>query len=429
MNSPMTSDIPRSYQSSLYKIQLQDSLTCVEVLKITQTERTEKVVDQAGTVYIRKYIPKTSHALTTAAQLMGLESNNLPKILTFYTLGKQIVLIIEYIEGITLRSYIDNVGCLSLDSTLKLLKGVFTGIEDLHSAKPDPIIHRDINPNNIIVCNENTTKLVDYGLTRTYVKSAVSDTQHWGTKGYISPEQVGFGKSSIRSDIYSLASTIFFCLTAKDPYTNMETSLISSNLLPDIQNVLSKATSLSIDKRQATTSELLNDLIKTNKEEKALNKQNKYPSYKENETTSPTTKQLVEQKTNLEMVQSHSLILKTPLSIAWKAFLGLAYIVFFASSLQNYRGALVLGQPEFVVYLVQLFVVDIFLLLPISIAIAFMPEFFKRRGMFASKRFLVLGAFIAGSFLVTFLIFLVMNITVEPNVIQSVASYNNSLSS
>ena len=90
-------------------------------------------------------------------------------------------------------------------------------LEVIHSKN---LIHRDIKPDNIIIIQttqQQSLKLIDFGIARRYRPGAPTDTQHFGTEGYAPPEQYGLSQTDCRSDIYSLAATLYHLLFDDDP--------------------------------------------------------------------------------------------------------------------------------------------------------------------------------------------------------------------
>lgn len=420
-----------SYTRNLYKLKLEQSYTCVEVLHDSPTGRTEKVVDNNGTTYIRKYLPLSDGALSTATQLMSIDSPYLARLETFYLFGDKVVLIIQYIEGITLREYINTVGPLSLSQTMSLLSGVFTGVELIHALRPTPLIHRDINPNNIII-NKGNAYLIDFGIARVYDTTQQADTHNWGTKGYIAPEQIGYGKSVPQSDIYSLAATILFALTGCDATINIEASLSHSTLPEAIKNVIRKATSISSNNRYQTIREF-QDALKSALINLGPQSAHAFPPQNQ-DRLEPLQPPLSHSRLKLRPKQKNSkteqsgFIYHSALNYAWKIVFGLLYALIIAASLSNIQQAQSLDQLALSVYAAELVAVDFFFLLPLCLMLAFIPEFVKKIGIFKEKRLLVGGAFLGGSFIVTILIFIVIYAVIDPSVIQTVDAFNNSLS-
>lgn len=426
-----------SYTQNLYKLELENSYTCVEVLHDSPTGRTEKVIDSAGATHIRKYLPLSDGVLSTAAQLISIDSPHLARLENFYLFGDKVVLIIQYIEGMTLREYINTVGPLSLSQTMSLLSGVFTGVELLHALLPTPLIHRDINPNNIII-NKGNAYLIDFGIARTYDSTQQADTHNWGTKGYIAPEQIGYGKSVPQSDIYSLAASVLFALTGDDATLNIEASLSQSTLPEPIKNVIRKATSISSAERYQTVREfqeaLKGALI-------SLGPQSAHafpPPQQERLVSQQVTPQQspVKFETPIPGMPPKSnkpekagFIYHSAFNYAWKIVVGLVYGLIIAASVFNIQQGQSLDQIVLTVYVVELIAVDFFLFLPLCFLFAFVPEYAKKMGIFKEKRLLVGAAFLAGGFIVTLLIFIVLYAFVNPSVLQAVDAFNASLSS
>ena len=87
---------------------------------------------------------------------------------------------------------------------------LFSALAELHK---NNIIHKDIKPSNIMLTNDGTVKIIDYGISRTFKSGASSDTSNLGTRGYAPPEQFGFAQTDFRSDIYAAGVTLFELLT------------------------------------------------------------------------------------------------------------------------------------------------------------------------------------------------------------------------
>ena len=125
--------------------------------------------------------------------------------------------------------------CYTGDSTLpgqtediarELAIALAEAMKALHTSDP-VVIHRDIKPKNIIVRDDGSLALIDFGISRVYKKEATSDTVISGTEGFAPPEQYGFMQTDIRSDIYSFGVVLSWLLTGKEqpiriPLTKME---------------------------------------------------------------------------------------------------------------------------------------------------------------------------------------------------------------
>lgn len=125
-----------------------------------------------------------------------------PKIIDYFEEENQLIIIEEYISGISLQEKIA-ASDLAQEDILHYMMDLCNILEQLHSMKP-AVIHRDIKPSNIIITNYNRAILLDFNAAKYYSLSKSEDTVLLGTQGYAAPEQYGFGASSPQTDIYSL---------------------------------------------------------------------------------------------------------------------------------------------------------------------------------------------------------------------------------
>lgn len=127
-------------------------------------------------------------------------------------------LIMEYVEGINLKEIVVREGILSWKQLLNIMEQICSGMYYLHSLNP-PIVYRDLKPSNIILKDDGSVKLVDFGVAKRYNRELEADDRAYGTRGFASPEQ--FGKlngqgiynTDIRSDIYGIGTTMYFLMT------------------------------------------------------------------------------------------------------------------------------------------------------------------------------------------------------------------------
>jgi serine/threonine protein kinase len=149
--------------------------------------------------------------------LTGLNHVNLPVILDHFSLGHREYIVMEYVGGRNLAQILDdNPEPLPEKQVIAWAKQLCEVLSYLHSQEP-PIIHRNVKPSNIMLSNDNTIKLMDFGIARTFKPGKKRDTVILGTPGYSPPEQYGRGQTDPRSDIYSLGITIYVLLTKYDP--------------------------------------------------------------------------------------------------------------------------------------------------------------------------------------------------------------------
>ena len=193
-----------------------------------------------------------------------------PNIVNVYDVGEDRGLnymVMELVEGITLKEYIERKGRLSHKETIQ----VGRGIEAAHSKG---IIHRDIKPQNIIISKDGKVKVTDFGIAKAITSNTVS-TNAMGSVHYTSPEQARGGFSDQRSDIYSIGITLFEMVTGQVPFDGETTVEVAmkhlqqeitppSELVPDIpyslEQIILKCTQKSSERRYESTGALIQDL-------------------------------------------------------------------------------------------------------------------------------------------------------------------------
>lgn len=120
----------------------------------------------------------------------------------------------EYISGDTLADLISKGHSLPGEKAIRIAADVCDGLSELHKCG---IVHRDVNPNNIIVSSDGCAKIIDFGIVRSFSESKSKDTAILGTPGYAAPEQFGFSQSDARTDIYAVGVLLNVMLTGKLP--------------------------------------------------------------------------------------------------------------------------------------------------------------------------------------------------------------------
>ncbi|MBQ1598562.1 MAG: Stk1 family PASTA domain-containing Ser/Thr kinase [Lachnospiraceae bacterium] len=199
-----------------------------------------------------------------------------PNIVNIYDVGSEdglYYIVMEYVEGITLKSYIGKKGSLGYNEVLSIAIQVGRGIEAAHNKG---IVHQDIKPQNIIISKEGKVKVTDFGIARA-VSSNTIHADMMGSVHYASPEQARNGYVSYSSDIYSLGIVMYEMCTGRVPFDGDTTVAIAiqhiqSEMVPPQQyvpdlpvavcQIIKKATMKSPDRRYSSMSELLTDLKK-----------------------------------------------------------------------------------------------------------------------------------------------------------------------
>ncbi len=167
-------------------------------------------------------------------------------------------IVLEHVMGSTLRAFVKEHGKLSEEQATKFAAQMCDILTYLHGQNP-PIIHRDFTPDNLLLQNDGSIKLIDFSIAETSSKRTRSETA--GKHSYTSPEQFR-GEASTQSDIYALGATMYYILIGKDPVPismsnpcNMD-STISSKLGATI----AKATTLQLEDRYESADWLKLDL-------------------------------------------------------------------------------------------------------------------------------------------------------------------------
>lgn len=140
-----------------------------------------------------------------------------PNIVNVYDVGEEngiYYIVMELVEGITLKKYIEKKARLSYKEAVSIAIQVSMGIEAAHN---NHIIHRDIKPQNIIISKDGKVKVTDFGIAKAATSNTITSNV-MGSVHYTSPEQARGGYSDEKSDIYSLGITMFEMLTGRVPF-------------------------------------------------------------------------------------------------------------------------------------------------------------------------------------------------------------------
>lgn len=145
--------------------------------------------------------------------LRSLRHSGLPCFLGEYESDAMLCVVREYIPGVTLAELLED-SPLSEREAITVLLQLCDILTYLHSQSP-PVIHRDLKPQNIILTNDGTVKLIDFGISRVYDVEAKKDTVFYGTQEFAPPEQYGFSQTDQRADLFSLGVVMGYILTGK----------------------------------------------------------------------------------------------------------------------------------------------------------------------------------------------------------------------
>ena len=152
-----------------------------------------------------------------ANMLANLTHPHLPRIYEQFSEMGRWYLIMDFIAGETIESYLSHSGGkLPLEKVLDLGIQMCTVLDYLHNCQP-PIIFRDLKPANIMLSPNGHLYLIDFGIARHFKPGQARDTTAFGSTGYAAPEQYGKAQTTPRADIYSLGATLHQLLTGNDP--------------------------------------------------------------------------------------------------------------------------------------------------------------------------------------------------------------------
>ena len=197
-----------------------------------------------------------------------------PNIVNVYDVGEEngiYYIVMELVEGITLKKYIEKKARLSYKEAVSIAIQVSMGIEAAHN---NHIIHRDIKPQNIIISKDGKVKVTDFGIAKAATSNTITSNV-MGSVHYTSPEQARGGYSDEKSDIYSLGITMFEMLTGRVPFNGETTVAIAikhiqeempspKEFVPEIPSsvasIVLKCCQKSPDRRYQNMAELIADL-------------------------------------------------------------------------------------------------------------------------------------------------------------------------
>lgn len=155
--------------------------------------------------------------ITETKILTKLNHPNLPSIIDIIDGDNTYLIIMDYVEGRTLKDLVDDKGALPQNDVINYAIQLCSVLEYLHERKP-PIIYRDMKPANIMLKPNGEVVLIDFGTAREFKEGQENDTTSLGTRGYAAPEQYGGnGQTDQRTDIYNLGATIYHLVTGKNP--------------------------------------------------------------------------------------------------------------------------------------------------------------------------------------------------------------------
>ncbi len=198
-----------------------------------------------------------------------------PNIVSVYDVSTSIMadyIVMELIDGITLKQYMEKKGVLNWKETLHFAIQIAKALEHAHSRG---IVHRDIKPHNIMVLKNGSVKVMDFGIARLMSKGNTLTKEALGSVHYISPEQAKGGRVDSRSDIYSLGVVMYEMMAGRPPYDAespvsvaiqhinggaVMPSTLNPNIPGGMEQIIMKAMALNIEQRYSSAGTMLADM-------------------------------------------------------------------------------------------------------------------------------------------------------------------------
>lgn len=192
---------------------LDDRYQNLSILGSEEKKTTYLVKDTVtGQIFVKKYLQVENADIYR--NLGSLENSHLVQILHVAEKEDKALVIMEYVSGRTIAQYLEEVGVFSEKAVLCYIEQLVRGLVGIHQKG---IIHRDINPKNVLISTDGVIKLLDFDIGRHFNESKSRDTMILGTVGYAAPEQFGFTQSDRRTDVYAVGVLMNVMLTGKLP--------------------------------------------------------------------------------------------------------------------------------------------------------------------------------------------------------------------
>ena len=221
---------------------------------------------KSGRLVIKKWIAREQGKIYE--KLLGRVHANVVPVLDVAYTGESCIVILEYISGTSLEEKMKEQGVFSEKDAMSIMSQIACGLEFIHSFD---IIHRDINPANILISSDQIVKITDLGIARSKKENQRTDTSILGTVGYAAPEQFGFAQTDVRTDIYSLGVLLNVMLTGKLPTVRIHNGKLRA--------VIEKAIQISPEERFQTIDAFRVEMAGIAEEKQSFRKEKKEPDH------------------------------------------------------------------------------------------------------------------------------------------------------
>ncbi len=194
-----------------------------------------------------------------AELLKKLAHGQIVKVVDLFVEDQRAYMILEHIEGESLRHLVDREGPLSQEGVAALAEQMCDILSHLHNQSP-AVIHRDFTPENLILGTDGLVKLIDFNVAQQQESTATRTVV--GKHSYIPPEQFR-GKATTQSDIYAMGASLFFLLTGRqpEPISTAHPRNVVPSISPSLDGIVARATALDTSLRYTTAEDLRRDLL------------------------------------------------------------------------------------------------------------------------------------------------------------------------
>ncbi len=258
LTSILNSDANETYPAE-FKVQY-DIMEC---LSEQQGITTFLVMDHNGNNAVAKCYDRSLWTLSdNSAILSSLDHKGLPKQIASFENDDVLITVREYAEGIPLSRYAQE-NELPADEIIRICIELCDILAYLHH-RNEPIIHRDIKPQNIIIGPDGSVSLIDFDIARVYNTGHETDTVFFGTLAYAPPEQYGFSQTDARTDIYSLGIVLRWLLTGSTKKNQ------NIRIYRPLDRIIRRCTAFAPDDRFSDVSLVKSALLAANPKSQAI---------------------------------------------------------------------------------------------------------------------------------------------------------------
>lgn len=216
-------------------------------------------IDGAGP-FVRKKIPVPLFRRGVWSALSGSSCARLPHVEATYELPDCVAVVLDYVPGTSLSHYVADRGRLSPDEAVRLTDQICDAVQELHRLG---VLHRDLTPSNIVVAADGA-HIIDLGISRMLSErpNRNRDTTTLGTYGFAAPEQYGFARTDVRSDVYSIGRLLGYMLTAMYPDDRAYEQLLDDDMVvpPQLRAIVNHASAFEPSTRPQSIEQLRDEL-------------------------------------------------------------------------------------------------------------------------------------------------------------------------